>query len=73
MILETMRVHNPSGIGSMLVNVKDYDPKIHKVFVEEVPSEEIVAEAEIENIDATDLPIAEKKPRKAWGRPKKKQ
>ena len=30
MILETVRVLNPSGIGTMLINAKDFDPSIHE-------------------------------------------
>ena len=31
MILETVRVLNPSGIGTMLINAKDFDPLIHEL------------------------------------------
>ena len=31
MILETVRVLNPSGIGTMLINAKDFDPSIHEL------------------------------------------
>ena len=34
MILETVRVINPSGIGTMLINAKDFDPSIHELFKE---------------------------------------
>ena len=35
MILETMRVLNQSGEGTMLINKTDFDPSIHKIYVEQ--------------------------------------
>jgi hypothetical protein len=34
MILETVRVLNPSGDGHMIINAKDFDPSVHKTIKE---------------------------------------
>lgn len=37
MILETVRVINPSGEGYMLINATDFDPSTHQLF-KEIPA-----------------------------------
>ena len=47
MILETVRVINPSGIGTMLINAKDFDPSIHEFPKEKATMVKIAQDAPI--------------------------
>jgi hypothetical protein len=42
MILETVRVLNPSGDGHMLINAIDFDPSVHKTIKEKTTTDKVV-------------------------------
>ena len=47
MILETVRVLNPSGDGHMIINAKDFDPSVHKTIKEKTTMVKVVPDVPI--------------------------